>query len=101
MKKNVYMDAAASWLKPQSVVESEVDFLTKSYSNAGRGICERAGKVDDMIALSRKKVADFIGANPENIIFTSGATDGLNRIVNIIMSQSNYETTATFAVFSS
>ena len=92
------MDAAASWLKPQSVVESEVEFLTKYYANAGRGICKRAGKVDDMIAVSRKAVADFIGADPENIVFTFGATDGLNRIVNIITSQSNYKKTATFAV---
>lgn len=98
MKKNVYMDAAASWLKPQSVVESEVDFLTKSYANSGRGICERAGKVDDMIAVSRRAVADFIGAKPENIVFTSGATDGVNRIVNILSSQPWYAKSSTFAV---
>ena len=78
------MDAAASWLKNQSVIESEVDFLTNSYANAGRGVCERAGRVDKIIADVRQKVADLIGANTENIVFTSGTTDGLNRIVNII-----------------
>lgn len=84
MKKIVYMDAAASWLKNQSVIESEVDFLTNSYANAGRGVCERASNVDKMIADVRQSVANFIGANPKNIVFTSGTTDGLNRIVNII-----------------
>ena len=98
MKKNVYMDAAASWLKPQSVVESEIDFLTKYYANAGRGICERAGHVDEMIAASRRTVADFIGAKPENIVWTSGATDGLNRIVNILSLQPWYAELSTFAV---
>ena len=84
MTKFVYMDASASWLKSQSVIETEVEFLGKLYANAGRGVCARAGKVDNLVANSRKKLAEFIGANPENIVFTSGTTDSLNRVVNII-----------------
>ena len=84
MKKFVYMDASASWLKPLSVIEAEGDFLRNSYANAGRGICARAGHVDDLIVGARQKVADFIGADKENIVFTSGTTDGMNRIVNIL-----------------
>lgn len=84
MNKIVYMDAAAGWLKTQSVIESQVDFLANHYANAGRGICERAGRVDKMIADAREKVADFIGAKPQNIVWVSGATDAFNRIVNII-----------------
>ena len=98
MNKFVYMDAGASWLKPQSLVENQAVFLRDSYANAGRGICARAGNVDKMIDDSRKMVADFIGANPENIVFTSGATDGLNRIVNILTSQPWYQEMSTFAV---
>jgi len=97
MNRIVYMDAAASWLKPQSVIESEVDFLTKSYANSGRGICERAGQVDNMIASARAVVAGFIGAKPENIVWTSGATDSLNRVVNILTSQPSYSQSASFA----
>lgn len=84
MNKFVYMDAGASWLKPQSLIEFQSDFLAKYYANAGRGVCARAGNVDKMIAGARCRVADFIGADPENIVFTSGATDAFNRIVNII-----------------
>ena len=84
MKKIVYMDAAASWLKQQPVIESEVDFLVNSYANSGRGVCERATLVDKKIADIRNIVADFIGANAANIVFTFGTTDALNRIVNII-----------------
>jgi len=98
MKKNIYMDAGASWLKPQSVIEAEVDFLTNRYANAGRGICTRAGNVDTMVMDARGKVADFIGADTENIVWTSGATDGLNRIINIISSQPWYDENSTFAV---
>lgn len=84
MKKFVYVDAAASWLKPQSVVEIEGDFLRKYYANAGRGVCVRATHVDDLIDESRACVAKFIGAKKENIVWVSGATDGFNRIVSII-----------------
>ena len=98
MKKFVYMDAAASWLKPQSVIESEGSFLRDSYANAGRGICARAGDVDALIDAARGKVADFIGADKENIVFTSGTTDGLNRIVNILTAQPSYAELSTFAV---
>ena len=98
MKKFVYMDASASWLKPQSVIESEVDFLTNSYANAGRGVCARAGNVDNKILFARKTVAEFINAEPNQIVFTSGATDSLNRIVNILSSQPWYREMSTFAV---
>lgn len=98
MKKFVYMDASASWLKTQSVIESEVDFLANSYANAGRGICARAGLVDKKIMDARKTVAEFINAEPNQIIFTSGATDGLNRVVNILSSQPWYREMSTFAV---
>jgi len=98
MKKFVYMDAAASWQKPQSVIEVEGGFLRNSYANAGRGICARAGAVDDLIDGARGAVAAFVGADKENIVFTSGTTDGMNRIVNILTSQPSYADLFTFAV---
>lgn len=89
MNKFVYMDAAASYLKPQSVVESEVEFLTKKYANAGRGVCARVADVDSMIKSVRETVASFINADVENVVFTSGATDCFNRIVNILKATPN------------
>ncbi len=98
MKKFVYMDASASWLKSQSVIESEIDFLTNSYANSGRGVCARAGAVDKKIMDARKTVAEFINAEPNQIVFTSGATDSLNRVVNILVAQPWYDKNSTFAV---
>lgn len=98
MKKIVYMDAAAGWLKPKTVIDAEVDFLNNHYANAGRGICERANYVDNMVIDARGLVADFIGARPENVVWTSGATDGLNRVVNIVTAQPGYSPKSTFAV---
>ena len=84
MNKIIYLDAAASALKPESVIRAEMDFLQNTYANAGRGICARAAAVDDMIARARADVARFINARPDQIVFTSGTTDGMNRIVHII-----------------
>ncbi|MCL2538671.1 MAG: aminotransferase class V-fold PLP-dependent enzyme [Alphaproteobacteria bacterium] len=88
-KKTIYVDAAASALKPESVIAVEMDFLRNNYANAGRGICARAGAVDAMVADARSTVARFIGAaNSNQIVFTSGATDGLNRITNMLKNDS-------------
>ena len=98
MNKIIYLDAAATAQKPDCVIDTEMDFLRNSYANAGRGICARATAVDDMVACTRRRVAEFINANPNQIVFTSGATDGLNRVVNILTRQPWYAEMSTFAV---
>jgi len=98
MNKIIYLDAAASALKPKSVIKTEGDFLRESYANAGRGVCARAAAVDDMVSRVRGRVAEFINAKPAQIVFTSGATDGLNRIVNILTSQPSYSESSVFTV---
>lgn len=85
MNKILYFDAAASALKPQSVIDAGVDFMTNHYANAGRGVCERAVAVDDMVTATRRVVADFIGAqSSDQIVFTGGTTDGMNKIANML-----------------
>lgn len=84
MNKIIYLDSAATSLKPASVIDAQTEFLTKNYANAGRGICARSMAVDNMVNNARERVAKFINAEPSQIIFTSGTTDGMNRIVDII-----------------
>lgn len=98
MNKIVYLDAAASFLKPDSVIQAEGDFLRNRYANAGRGVCARASMVDDMVRGVRRQVAGFINANESQIVFTANATDGLNRVVNIITKQPWYKKSFVFAV---
>lgn len=83
MNKIIYLDAAASALKPEAVIEAEVDFLRNKYANAGRGICARAAAVDEMVSAARAAVAEFMGARAAQIVFTAGATDGLNRVARM------------------
>lgn len=95
MNKNIYLDAAASALKPESVIAAEGAFLRESYANTGRGVCGRAVAADKMLADARFAVADFISAEyPNQVVFTSGTTDGMNRIVNIVRESRDIKTVA-------
>jgi len=85
MNKIIYLDAAASALKPDAVIAAQADFLRHAYANSGRGVCARAAAVDDMVAHVRGRVANFMTCSPHQVVFTAGATDGLNRAADIIM----------------
>ena len=61
MNKIIYLDAAATYQKPEPVIKAQVDFLRNNYANSGRGICARAAYVDDMVLKARRRVACFIG----------------------------------------
>ncbi len=78
----IYLDNSATTLKPQKVIDAVVDYYTKYTANAHRGDYDNSLKVDMMYEEVRTKVKDFIHGNDEReIIFTSGTTDSLNRIV--------------------
>ncbi len=78
--KLVYLDNAATTQKPQMVIDSLVDYYSNHNANVHRGIHTLSEEATEMYENSRKKVAGFIGALPEEIIFTKGATESLNRV---------------------
>lgn len=78
----IYFDNGATTLKPNCVVEAIVDYYTKYCSNAHRGDYKNSEIVNAMYDGVREKIRKFINAKEASeIVFTSGATDGLNRIV--------------------
>jgi len=81
---DIYIDSAASALKSESVIRAQTAFLQNDYANAGRGTCARAARTDSAIENVRRTVAEFINARPDQIVFTSGTTDGMNRIARMI-----------------
>ena len=81
-KNLIYFDNGATTLKPKCVVDSMVEYYSKYCANAHRGDYKNSQIVDSMYEGVRKKIQEFIHANEASeIVFTSGATDGLNRIV--------------------
>ena len=89
MNKIIYLDAAATYQKSDAVIATEMDFLRNKYANAGRGICSKAIQVDEMVDGVRKRVANFINARPDQVVFTAGTTDAFNRLIAMIRPDEN------------
>ena len=78
----LYFDNGATTLKPQKVIDEVVDYYTNYTANAHRGDYDNSLKVDMKYEEVRTKIKNFINTNTEKeVIFTSGSTDSLNRIV--------------------
>lgn len=87
----IYFDNGATTFKPKSVIEAMNDYYSNYSANAHRGDYDISYKVDVNYENTRNKVAKFINANTEEIVFTSGTTDSLNIIANGFFKQ-NLET---------
>lgn len=74
----VYLDSAATSLKPQLVLDKLNEYYTQYSSNIHRGIYDIAEKATAEYEIARQKVAGFIHASPDEVIFTSGTTDSTN-----------------------
>jgi len=74
--KMVYMDNSATTKVDESVVFRITEFISKFGNASSQHTLGR--EVREEVEASRKKLADFIGADPEEIIFTSGGTESDN-----------------------
>ncbi len=82
-KDIIYLDNGATTFKPQCVIDAMSDYYSNYCANAHRGDYDISLKVDMAYEGTRDKVQKFINAkHREEIIFTSGATESLNLIVN-------------------
>ncbi len=79
----VYLDSAATALKPISVINKIDEYYKKYSANIHRGIYEIAEKATEEYEETRKIIALFIHARrPEEIIFTRGTTEGINLVAS-------------------
>ena len=77
----IYFDNGATTLKPKILSEAISDYYNYYSSNAHRGSYTLSLKASAEYEKTRKKVANLINSNNEEIIFTSGTTDSLNKII--------------------
>lgn len=76
----VYLDNAATGLKPALVILSEMEYYTQYSANIHRGLYQISQITSDQYDQSRGIIADFIQAQPNEIIFTSGTTASINLV---------------------
>lgn len=77
----IYLDNGATSLKPKCVIDKMNDYYENYSANAHRGDYDISYKVDVEYENARESVARFINAETkEEVVFTSGATEGLNMI---------------------
>lgn len=78
----VYLDNAATSLKPRVVLDTITNFYSNYGTNIYRGIYTLAEETTALYEESRKTVAQFIGADPDEIVFTKGATESINAVAS-------------------
>lgn len=79
-KKLVYLDSGATSQKPLSVINAEGDFYKFRNAAVHRGAHQLAEEATDAFEEARLKVARFLGAHEDQIVFTKGATESINLV---------------------
>lgn len=77
---SVYLDTAATSLKPKSVIDAVNHYYNDLSSNIHRGMYEAAVETTMLYEKARETVATFLNASIEEVIFTRGATSSLNLV---------------------
>ena len=76
--KLVYLDSTATSLKPQEVIDKEVEYYSNYSANVKRGIYGISERATLEYENARKIVASFINAKSDEVIFTRGTTESIN-----------------------
>jgi cysteine desulfurase/selenocysteine lyase len=76
----VYLDSGATSQKPTVVLDAEQDFYMQHNAAVHRGAHQLAEEATDLYEGARAKVAAFIGADLDEVVFTKNATEGLNLV---------------------
>ena len=76
----VFLDNASTTFKPDCVIEAMDEYYRDITSNSHRGDYDLCALTDKRIERARETIADFLHADSKEIVFTSGATEGLNLV---------------------
>ena len=87
----IYLDNAATTQKPQIVLDTMNDYYTKFCANTHRGSHDLGNKATQEYEDARRSVADFLGAQSDEIIFTRGTTEAINLVASSYV-KNNFDT---------
>jgi len=76
----IYLDNAATSQKPRQVIDALVHYYENTNANVHRGLHTLAEEATEAYESARMKVAHFIGAEPESVVFTRNTTEAINLV---------------------
>jgi cysteine desulfurase/selenocysteine lyase len=74
------LDSGATSQRPTQVLDAERRFLETSNAAVHRGAHQLAEEATDAYEYARARLAEFVGAKPEELVFTKNATEGINLV---------------------
>jgi cysteine desulfurase / selenocysteine lyase len=76
----IYLDSGATAQKPQVVVDALAEHLRAHNANVHRGVYALAQEADAAYDGARRRVAQFVGAQPRTTVFTKNVTEAINLV---------------------
>ena len=83
-KRLAYLDSGATSQKPWQVLDAERQFLTTSNGAVHRGAHQLMEEATDAFEAGRADIAAFVGAGPDELVFTKNATEALNLVSYVL-----------------
>jgi len=77
-KRLVYVDNAATTQRPECVIDATSDYYANHNANPHRGVHQLSIEATEAYEGARAKLASFINASEDEVIFTKGTTEGIN-----------------------
>ncbi|MEA2207974.1 MAG: cysteine desulfurase / selenocysteine lyase [Solirubrobacteraceae bacterium] len=76
----IYLDSGATSQKPQAVIDAQAEHLRSHNANVHRGVYALAQEADAAYDQARRKVAAFVGGQPQTTIFCKNVTEAINLV---------------------
>src|SRR6476620_11270929 len=79
-----YLDSAATAQKPQAVIDAITNAYARDYATVHRGVYERSASMTASYEAARAAASNLIGGQPNELIFTRGATEAINLVARTL-----------------